>query len=61
MRLTERYGLRVYDAVQLASALEVNWPVARTGPRPTTIVSSDAGLNAAAKEGGAIEDPSLRP
>ncbi len=58
MSLAERYGLRGYDAVHLAAALELQ--AARLTMRlPTlTFVSADGGqLHVAAAEGLLIEDP----
>jgi len=60
--LAERHGLRAYDAVQLAAAVELNaqWLAAGTGT--ITLVSADQELNAAAAtEGLPIEDPNLHP
>lgn len=59
MALVEKHGLRGYDAVQLATALEVQ--TGRRGRRgaPLTFVSADASLlQAAVAEGLAVEDPS---
>jgi uncharacterized protein len=60
--LAEHHGLRAYDAVQLAAAVELNarWVAAGTGT--ITLVSSDHELNAAAQvEGLAVEDPNMHP
>lgn len=60
--LAERHGLRTYDAVQLAAAVELNaqWIAADTGT--ITLVSADQELNAAAvAEAVPVEDPSLHP
>ena len=60
--LVERHGLRAYDAVQLAAAVELNaqWIAAGTGT--VTLVSADHELNAAAiAEALPIEDPNLHP
>ncbi len=46
MRLVERHGLRGYDAVQLAAALEAKSAFARM---PLTFVAADQNLLAAAK------------
>lgn len=56
--LTEIHGLRAYDAVQLAAALQVETErLALNMPR-LILVSADLALNAAAAaEGLAIEDP----
>jgi predicted nucleic acid-binding protein len=57
MGLAEHHGLRAYDAVQLAAALEVNAGALALG-LALTVVSADAELNAAAAaEGLAVEDP----
>ena len=60
--LAERHGLRAYDAVQLAAAVELNaqWITAGTGT--ITLVSADQELNAAAlAEAVPVEDPNLHP
>jgi uncharacterized protein len=60
--LAERSGLRAYDAVQLAAAVELNaqWIAAGTGA--IILVSADHELNAAAvAEGLTVEDPNLHP
>ena len=62
MRLAEVHGLRAYDAVQLAAALEVNGSWAPTGFGGITLISADQDLNAAATaEGLVVDDPSLHP
>jgi predicted nucleic acid-binding protein len=59
--LVEVYGLRAYDALHLAGALEVNKKRAVTAA-PLTLVSADQELNAAAvAEGLAVEDPNQHP
>jgi predicted nucleic acid-binding protein len=61
MDLAERHGLRGYDAVQLAGALEVAAGSAATGTQ-TTLVSSDLELNSAALVVGLrVEDPNAHP
>jgi predicted nucleic acid-binding protein len=61
MVLAERHGLRGYDAIQLASALEVN-AVARQFQSEFIFVSADDELNAvAATEGLRVENPNLHP
>jgi predicted nucleic acid-binding protein len=61
MDLAERHGLRGYDAVQLAGALEVAAGGVTIGT-PTTLVSSDVELNSAAlTEGLQVEDPNAHP
>jgi predicted nucleic acid-binding protein len=55
--LLERYPLRAYDAIQLASALESDDALPAD---PLTFVSADQRLlTAASAEGLAIEDPNL--
>jgi uncharacterized protein len=62
MTVAETYGLRGYDAVQLATALEINVLLAGSGLPPLTFVSADRDLNAvAASEGLAVEDPNVHP
>jgi uncharacterized protein len=62
IELADRYGLRAYDAVQLASALEVQAAVVATGPEPLILVSADLQLNAAATtEGLTVDDPNDHP
>jgi len=62
MRLAESHGLRAYDAVQLAAALEVNATWIPTGLGGITLISADQDLNAAARaEGLWVDDPSLHP
>jgi uncharacterized protein len=55
--LARTHGLRAYDAVQLAAALEVH------GFAPSlTLISADSGLNAAAAgEGCLVDDPNGHP
>jgi predicted nucleic acid-binding protein len=58
MSLVERHALRGYDAVQLASALEVYDQRQSAGMTGPIFVSADADLNsAAATEGLAVDDP----
>ena len=60
--LAERYGLRGYDAVQLAGACLVNNLCVTNGLPPLVFVSADNELNAAAtQEGLKIENPNLYP
>lgn len=55
--LAQTYALRGYDAIQLASAVEVNVRALAQGQAPITIISTDAELNAAAlAEGMAVEN-----
>jgi predicted nucleic acid-binding protein len=56
------HGLRAYDAVQLAAALEVNRSHQTAGSGPVTLVSADRDLNAAATaEGLTVDDPRAHP
>lgn len=48
IRLTDMYALRGYDAVQLATALEINQKRLRTKLAALTFVSADTELNKAA-------------
>lgn len=58
MELAEEHGLRGYDAVQLAAALQVQGRRTIVGLDPLTFVSADDELNDAAKrEGFAIDNP----
>ena len=49
LRLAESYGLRGFDAVQLAAALEANDERVANGLPPLTFVSADTELNTAAQ------------
>jgi uncharacterized protein len=61
-QLVRRYGLRGYDAVQLAAALEVNNRRQRHGLSPLTFVSADIELNnAALAEGLLVDNPNNHP
>ena len=60
--LVQTHGLRVYDAVQLAAALEINADRIAVGLSAITLVSADGALNAAAvAEGLAVDDPNAHP
>jgi uncharacterized protein len=62
MRLADVRGLRAYDAVQLAAALQLNALWLATGMSGITLLSADHDLNAAAiAEGLPVEDPNLHP
>jgi uncharacterized protein len=62
MALAEAHGVRGYDAVQLAAALEVNALLVASGLPPLLLISADAELNAAATATGlAVEDPNSHP
>jgi uncharacterized protein len=56
--LAEKYGLRAYDAVQLAAALDSSSTISQVEQTQLMLVSADLELNAAAAaEGLNIEDP----
>ncbi len=58
MTLAEKHGLRGYDAVQLASAVEANNARVRVGLAPLVFVAADSDLLAAAvAEGFMTENP----
>lgn len=60
--LTQRHPLRGYDAVHLASALELNQQLITFGLGPLTFISADASLcAAAAAEGLAADNPNHHP
>jgi hypothetical protein len=62
MTLTGKHGLRGYDAVQLAAAIELREQLLKLGAPPPTFVSADGDLNDAAKaEGFVVEDPNDYP
>jgi hypothetical protein len=62
MKLAEKYGLRGYDAIQLATALAVESEMTAIGVGPLTFVSADANLNQATiAEGLLVEDPNQHP
>jgi len=62
MSLAEQHGLRGYDAVQLAAALELHVVRAKMGLPPLIFVSADDDLNAAGQaEGLMIENPNAYP
>jgi len=62
IRLAQLYGLRGYDAVQLAAADEVSRLRVTAGAAPIIFVSADQELNAAARsEGLAVDDPNAHP
>jgi uncharacterized protein len=61
-RLAEARGLRGYDAVQLAVALELHRTRQTAGLPPLTFVCADQELNAAATaEGLAVDNPAMHP
>jgi predicted nucleic acid-binding protein len=56
-RMADTHGLRAYDAVQLAAALEV-----RAADPTMTLISADIELNTAAvAEGVAVDNPNHHP
>lgn len=58
MDLAERHGLRGYDAVQLAAALELRDQCRASGLSDPLVITADTELNAAAlAEGLAVDDP----
>ncbi len=62
MTLAEQHGLRGYDAVQLAAALELHVVRDGMGLPPLTFVSADSDLNVAAQaEGVSTDDPNTHP
>jgi predicted nucleic acid-binding protein len=62
MKLANSHGLRAYDAVQLAAALDLHKDWAAAGLGAFVFVSAHRDLNAAATgEGLAVEDPNLHP
>lgn len=62
MTLAETYGLRGFDAVQLAAACEVQALCIASGIPPLFFLSADKGLNAAATaEGLLVDDPNTHP
>ena len=62
MHFAETHGLRGYDAVQLAAAIEVNALRIALGMPEIIFVSADKELNAAAiSEGLTVDDPNAHP
>ncbi len=62
MTLAETYGLRGFDAVQLAAACEVQALCIASGIPPLSFLSADKVLNAAATaEGLSVDDPNDHP
>jgi len=62
MSIVKTHGLRGYDAVQLAAALQVNAKRLAIGASAITFISADNSLNnAAAAEGLAIDNPNNYP
>jgi predicted nucleic acid-binding protein len=62
MAIAEAQGLRGYDAVRLAVALQVSSLSTASGRPPVTLISSDADLNAAAMLAGlTVDDRNRHP
>lgn len=62
MRLSEDYGLRGYDAVQLAIALELGNRLTSNNLSSIIFVSADENLNQAAQSKGlSVENPNNHP
>jgi hypothetical protein len=62
MSLAEKYALRGYDAIQLATALTVEEEMTADGFGPLTLISADGDLNQAAQaEGLLTDDPNQHP
>ncbi len=58
MQIADKYELRGYDAVQLASALEANRLRQNNSLSAITFISADNNLNSAATaEGLAVDNP----
>lgn len=55
--LAERHGLRGYDAVQLAAALELRDQCQAAGLPNPLFITADTELNAAVAEGLAVDNP----
>jgi predicted nucleic acid-binding protein len=62
MNLAQTRVLRGYDAIQLATALDLHAERQRNALSPLTLVSADGDLNTAATaEGFTVEDPNVHP
>lgn len=62
MDLIERYGLRGYDSLQLASAVQIAAERTALGLAAPIMVCADTALNAAATaEGLAVDNPNAHP
>lgn len=62
MSLAAAHGMRGYDAMHLAAALEVNEALVTSGSAPLVLISADVELNAVAvAEGLVAEDPNAHP
>lgn len=61
-RLLEKYPLRAYDAVHLATAAVTNQQLVANNLAPLTFISADDSLNdAASAEGLAVDNPNHHP
>ena len=62
MLLARSHGLRAYDAVQLAAALQARLIYQTGGLGPVSLVSADQTLNEAGEaEGMDVDDPNSHP
>ncbi len=62
MLLARKHGLRAYDAVQLASSMELHRARQAAGLSSVSLISADAELNLAAlAEGLTVDDPNDHP
>jgi hypothetical protein len=62
MDLSEKHGLKGYDSIQLATALELQTSQSSTALLPLIFVSADDKLNTAAQaEGLIVENPNNHP
>lgn len=62
LTVAERYALRGYDCVQLATALTARQFWTASGIEPLQFISADEDLNAAAQaEGFTVLDPNEHP
>jgi hypothetical protein len=55
-RLAEKYGLRGYDSVQLASAIKANDLLLKVGVAPLTFLTADKELLKASLNEGLVAD-----
>lgn len=62
MQIADKYEIRGYDAVQLASAIEFNRLRKNSGLSPIIFISADNNLNSAAQiEGLQVDNPNNHP
>ncbi len=62
MQLVRQYGLRGYDAVHVAAALELDRDLRAVASSPLVLISADQDqLRAARAEGLAVDDPNTHP